>query len=278
MSDEQRLDGLTVAITGGAGGIGMATAKALVGAGAKVAIGDLEEDASVEAAAALGEGHFGAALDVTDIASFENFVDRAEAELGPLYGLINNAGVMILGPLDEEDPKVTETTIAINLSGVINGTRIAMQRMKPRGRGRIVNIASQAGKTGLSEGATYCATKFAVVGLSESVRRELRGSGVSVTAILPGPVKTELGAGIGNARGMAPLEPAFVANGILKSFFSKEAEVWLPQVARTLSIPASMLPTAGRDWLVRVLDGDRVLAGADQARRAEYEKNALRES
>lgn len=204
MDEGHRLDGQVVAVTGGASGIGLATARTLAGAGAKVAIGDLDRGAAEDAAAGLGEGHLGLGLDVTDDDSFEGFADRVEDEIGPLFGLVNNAGVMILGPLEEEPRAVTGTMIAVNLRGVINGTRIAMRKMKPRGRGRIVNIASQAGKAGVPEGATYCATKFAVVGLSESVRRELRGSGVEVSCVLPGPVRTELGAGIGSARGMAP--------------------------------------------------------------------------
>jgi len=275
VSEQRRLDGQVVAVTGGASGIGLATSKLLAGAGATVVIGDLDAEAAENAAAELGERHRGFPLDVTDNDSFENFVDRTESELGPVYALINNAGVMILGPLEDETEAVTDTMLAVNLRGVINGTRIAMRKMKPRGRGRIINIASQAGKTGLAEGATYCATKFAVVGLCESVRRELRGSGVEVTCVLPGPVATELGAGIGNARGSSHLQPENVAEAILDSFFRHRAEVWIPTMTRTLSVPAAMLPVSGRDWLVRAFNGDSVLAGADRARRSEYEKKSV---
>jgi NAD(P)-dependent dehydrogenase (short-subunit alcohol dehydrogenase family) len=275
VSEQKRLDGQVVAITGGASGIGLATAKLLARSGATVAIGDLDADAAERAASELGEGHLGVGLDVTDNQSFEHFVEQTENELGPVYALINNAGVMLLGPLEDEAEAVTETMISVNLRGVINGTRIAMRRMKPRGRGRIINIASQAGKAGLAEGATYCATKFAVVGLCESVRRELRGSGVEVVCVLPGPVETELGAGIGKAVGTSHLRPEAVAEAILDSFFKYRAEVWIPTITRTLSVPAAMLPVSGRDWLVRAFKGDSVLAEADSERRAEYEKKSV---
>jgi len=273
---ERPLNGSVVAVTGGTGGIGMATARSLVAAGARVALGDLDGDRAATEAASLGEGNFGGKLDVTDFGSFESFVDAAESELGPLDGLVNNAGVMLLGPLDEESVEVTEKSVQVNLFGVINGTKIAMQRMKPRGRGQIVNIASQAGKTGFPGGATYCATKFAVVGLCESVRNELDGTGIGVTCVMPGPVKTELAAGIGSARGVRWLLPSEVGEGITRAIAEKQPEVWLPLSTRFLQPPTSLLPAGARDRLMKMFNADTVLAHreSDPARVA-YEKKAL---
>ena len=273
---ERPLNGSVVAITGGTGGIGLATARSLVAAGARVAIGDLDGDQAAADAKALGESNFGCRVDVTDIDSFEAFVDQAEAELGPLDALVNNAGVMILGPLDEESQQATEKSIQVNLFGVINGTKIAMRRMKPRGHGQIVNIASQAGKAGLPGGSTYCATKFAVVGLCESIRNELAGTGVGVTCVMPGPVKTELAAGIGQARGVRWLLPSEVGDGITKAIVKNQAEVWLPPVTRYLQSPVAVLPAGARDWLLRAFEGDSVLADRqDDPGRVAYEKKAL---
>jgi NAD(P)-dependent dehydrogenase (short-subunit alcohol dehydrogenase family) len=273
---ERPLDGSVVAITGGTGGIGLATARSLVAAGAKVALGDLDGEQAASEAASLGEGNFGGRLDVTDFGSFESFVDAAESELGPLDALVNNAGVMILGPFEEESVEVTEKSVGVNLFGVINGTKIAMKKMKPRGRGQIVNIASQAGKTGFPGGATYCATKFAVVGLCESVRNELAGTGVGVTCVMPGPVKTELAAGIGNARGVRWLLPSEVGEGITKAIANGQAEVWLPPSTRFLQPPTSILPPGARDWLMRAFNADTVLAHReDDPGRVAYEKKAL---
>lgn len=269
-----RLDGQVVAITGGAGGIGIATAKALVAAGAKVSLGDLNEAAAQKAADQLGHGNAGGHLDVTDRASFEAFVERTEAEVGPMDVLINNAGVMILGQLEEESDDVTALTLAVNVTGVINGTKIAMKRMKARRRGRIVNIASQAGKAGFPGGATYCASKFAVVGLSEAIRNELHGTGVGVTIVMPGAVETELGAGLGKARGVDLLKPEEVADSIVRAIAKGESEVFLPRYTPFITKPISLLPAKGRDFALRAMKADKVLTDVDNKRRAEYEKNA----
>ncbi|MDQ2622223.1 MAG: SDR family NAD(P)-dependent oxidoreductase, partial [Actinomycetota bacterium] len=161
----QVLDGKVVAITGGARGIGQATARRLAAMGARLAIGDLDAEAASSTATSLGESHLGMGLDVTDRDSFEEFISRTERELGPVDILVNNAGVMFISRLDEQDEDAIDTTLAVNLQGVITGTRLAVQRMRPRGRGLIVNIASQAGKAGLVGGSVYAATKFGVVGL-----------------------------------------------------------------------------------------------------------------
>lgn len=275
---ERPLNGQVVLITGGAGGIGLATAKSLVNAGAKVALGDLDHAAAEQAADSLGEGNIGGRLDVTDMESFAAFFERVEAEMGPVDALINNAGVMILGPLDEEEEAVTSTTIAVNLAGVINGTKLAMRYMKRRRRGRIVNIASQAGKAGFPNGATYCATKFAVVGLCDAVRNELRATGVGVTCVMPGPVATELGAGLGKARGVELLKPEEVAEAITRAIVRGESEVWLPRITPFIAKPVSLLPAGGRDFVMRAMNADKVLSQADSARRAEYEESAINKS
>ena len=119
----------------------------------------------VSAGGAGRRGAIGRPLDVTDRDGFEIFLDGVEAEFGPIDCLVNNAGVMLLGPVDQESPAATKAMIGVNLLRVISGTRAAMDRMKPRARGRIV-IASQAGKAGMAGGATYCATKFGVIGFS----------------------------------------------------------------------------------------------------------------
>ncbi|MBK5232975.1 MAG: SDR family oxidoreductase [Thermoleophilia bacterium] len=271
---ERPLNGEVVLITGGAGGIGSATARALVRAGARVALGDLDHAAAEQLADDLGPGNIGGRVDVTDIESFEAFAERAETEVGPISALINNAGVMILGPLDEETAAVTATEIAVNLTGVINGTKIAMKLMKPRRRGRIVNIASQAGKAGFPGGATYCATKFAVVGLCDAVRNELHNTGVGVTCVMPAAVDTELGAGLSQARGVDLLKPEEVADAITRAIARGESEVYLPRFTRLLTSPIALLPAGGRDFFLRAFKADEVLTKVDTAGRAEYQEKA----
>src|SRR5262249_37243091 len=179
MAKERRsLSGKVVAITGGARGIGKATATALVAKGCRVAIGDLDLALAEETAAGLGGGTIALGLDVTDPAPFESFLEETERQLGPLDAVINNAGIMPVTPFVEESEASLRRQIEINLIGVLTGTQLAIERLRPRGDGYIVNIASQAGKGGVPGIATYSATKHAVVGLSEAVRAELRGTGI----------------------------------------------------------------------------------------------------
>ena len=199
------VSGQVVAITGGAQGIGKSTAAALVRRGARVAIGDLNRELAEKTATELGGNCVAFELDVTSRPSFEAFLDAAEAELGPVDVVINNAGIMPLNMLSDEPDEIAKLQIDINLHGVIFGTKIAIARMVPRAKGHIVNIASQAGKAGFPGGATYCATKHAVVGLSEAARLELRDTGVEVSVVMPAVVNTE--ARIRLARGARGQDP-----------------------------------------------------------------------
>ena len=154
------LAGKVIAITGGARGIGRATAAALIAQGARVAIGDIDAQLARRTAEELDAGTIGLPLDV----------------------LINNAGIMPIGPFVEEPDATADRMVDINVRGVIIGSKLALQRFVPRGRGHLVNIASVAGKAGIAGGATYCATKHAVVGLTEALRQELRGRGCATDA------------------------------------------------------------------------------------------------
>jgi NADP-dependent 3-hydroxy acid dehydrogenase YdfG len=275
MAKEARsLRGKVVAITGGARGIGKATATALAREGAKVAIGDLDAALAEQAAAETGGEAVGLPLDVTRRDSFAGFLDQVAERLGPLDVLINNAGIMPIGPFTEEDDATARRLVDINLHGVIYGTKLAMPRMVARGTGHIVNIASQAGKAGLPGGATYCATKHAVVGLSEAVRAELRDTGVQVSLVMPAVVNTELGSGLYETRGIRKLEPEEVAEAIVDALKFPRFDVWVPRSSATISWFLNLLPRRGREAVGRLLNGDKVLAQADASARAAYEERA----
>src|SRR5277367_3192414 len=187
------LAGQTAVVTGGARGIGRATAAALLSAGMNVSIGDLDGELAQQTAAELSsQNAYGGSLDVTDRASFEQFLDETEAHLGPIDVLINNAGIMPLHHFLDEDDDTARRIMDINVHGVILGTKLALQRMLPRDRGHIVNIASQAGKVGTPGGATYSASKHAVIGLTESVRGEMRlqGANIDLSYVMPSVVAT----------------------------------------------------------------------------------------
>src|SRR5215216_2312263 len=192
----RQLSGKTAVVTGGARGIGRAITEALIAKGVRVAIGDVDREAAERTAAELGDAVVGLGLDVTDLAGFSAFLDEVEQRLGPIDVLVNNAGIMPVTPLEQESDASITRQLEINLRAVIHGTQEAMRRMRPRGSGHIVNIASLAGKSGYAHLATYSATKHGVIGLSEAVRAELRGTGVDISVVMPGIVNTELTAGM----------------------------------------------------------------------------------
>jgi len=162
------LTGQVAAITGAARGIGRATAQAFLREGMKVAIGDLDFATAQQTAKELGHGTVAFQLDVTQRASVKDFLDGAEAQLGPIDVLVNNAGIMQVGhTIWDEDDATTQRMIDINVNGVMFGVKEIVPRMLPRGRGHVVNIASTAGKGGFPGGGTYCGTKHYVVGLTE---------------------------------------------------------------------------------------------------------------
>ncbi len=272
------LAGETAAITGGARGIGRATAEALLRQGMKVAIGDVDFDAARKTASELGASAVALPLDVTDRESFDAFLSGAEEQLGPIDVLVNNAGIMQVGRFIDEDDLTARRMVDINLHGVILGMKLALARMIPRDRGHIINISSQAGKFGAPGGATYSATKHAVVGLTEAIRGELRlmGAHIDVSYVMPFVVNTELGSGLGEARGMSNLEPTDVADAIVEALQLAIVDVWVPKSAKRTSVLGVVLPRSLSEGMARAMKADRVLAGADINTRRDYELRAAR--
>jgi NAD(P)-dependent dehydrogenase (short-subunit alcohol dehydrogenase family) len=271
------ISGRMVAITGGARGLGLATAKALAARGARVAIGDLDADlASVEAAALPGPGpHAGYKLDVTDPESFELFLAGA-AELGPLDVLINNAGIMPVRAFAEEDPIVTRRQVEINLLGVTTGTRLALDRMLPRGRGHIVNVSSAAGRVAVPGEAVYTATKHAVVGFGEALRVELKGKGVEVSTIMPSLAATELASGMQPPRFVPMVKPEQVADAIAKTLERPKLEVIVPAWTTPLIRITMAMPPNARDRIRSFFRIEEVGGEIDTSARASYEQRYQR--
>jgi NAD(P)-dependent dehydrogenase (short-subunit alcohol dehydrogenase family) len=269
--DKYALTGQVVAVTGGARGIGLATAQELLRRGARVAIGDIDEDAARKAAVHLGVNCLGMSLDVTNRESFDSFLDRVTAEVGPIDVLVNNAGIMPLGPIENEADALTRRIVDVNLHGPILGTKLAIARMRPRGRGHVVNVSSGVGRVGLAGAATYSATKFGIVGFSEATRSELQGSGIAVSCVLPMIVNTELGAGLSTVKGQKTVEAVDVARAIVATLVKPQFETWVPRTAGWLFRVMSMLPRGSSDALSRRVGASNVLATADVSARAEYE-------
>jgi len=266
------LAGKVVAITGGGRGIGRATTAALIAQGARVSIGDIEPGLAESTASQLGGGTVGLALDVTDRASFETFLAQTESRLGPLDVLINNAGIMPIGPFVDESDATATRLIDINLHGVIYGSKLALERFLPRERGHLVNIASVAGKAGFPGGATYCATKHAVVGLSEAIRAEVRATNIDVSIVMPVVVNTELGSGLRKSRGVKVVEPDDVAAAIVEALQTGRVDVFVPKSVAGLFRSMNLVPRGVADFITKLLKGDQVLVNPDHGLRAAYEK------
>jgi NADP-dependent 3-hydroxy acid dehydrogenase YdfG len=273
------LTGQVAAITGGARGIGRAMADAFLRQGMRVAIGDLDLAVAQQTAQELGHGTVALELNVTDRASVERFVDEVEAQLGPIDVYVNNAGIMTLSPLVSEDDDAARRMVDVNLHGVLFGMKVVLPRMIERNRGHVVNVASQAGKFGFAGGATYCATKFAVVGLTEAMRGELRlmgADGVVLSVVMPAIVQTELGGGLANPRGQKELTPAEVADATVEALRTERFDVWVPKSNAGVYVATGVLPRKGREAIGRAMKADRPLWNADLTTRRDYELRAAR--
>jgi 2-hydroxycyclohexanecarboxyl-CoA dehydrogenase len=177
-------------VTGGAGGIGRAIGSALAADGHKVIVGDVKEDGAGRAAEEIGG--LAVHLDVTDAASVDEAVTRAERELGPINILVNNAGWDELRPFLETDETFWDRVIELNFKSCLRTCRRIVPGMAERGYGRVVNIASDAARVGSSREAVYAGAKGGIVAFTKTLAREVARSGVTANAVCPGPTRTPL--------------------------------------------------------------------------------------
>jgi NAD(P)-dependent dehydrogenase (short-subunit alcohol dehydrogenase family) len=187
--------GRTAFITGGANGIGLGIARALVRAGANVVIADIRDSALADAKASLGADARveTVQLDVTDRAGFARAADQAEARFGKIHMLIGNAGVGVMGPVIDARYDDWDWGMGVNLGGVINGLVTMLPRIKAHGEGgQIVTTSSQSSLIPIPYSAIYTAAKAAVLGLSEAIRGELAPEKIGVSAFMPGPVQSNI--------------------------------------------------------------------------------------
>jgi NAD(P)-dependent dehydrogenase (short-subunit alcohol dehydrogenase family) len=188
-----RLDGRVALITGAASGIGAAIADVFADAGAQIVVVDLDPGASELRATQLGRGAVGFGCDVSDPASVEAAVERAVAAVGRVDVLVNSAGIVDLAPAEDLSTNAWNRTLAVNLSGTFFMSQAVGRHMLAAGRGKIINLASQAASVGLLEHAAYCASKAGVVGMTRVLATEWAGRGVTANCISPTVVLTDLG-------------------------------------------------------------------------------------
>ncbi|MGA8255785.1 MAG: SDR family NAD(P)-dependent oxidoreductase [Nocardioides sp.] len=261
------LNGRVIAITGGARGIGDATARALAAAGARVVIGDRDLDLAKQSA----QEYDGLALplDVSREDSFAEFLDGVVREHGRLDVLVNNAGFMVLGAVLDESLERQLAQVDVNLKGVVIGSRAAAERMGSGGV--IVNIASLAGRIPMPGGAVYSATKAGVLAFSEALDAELVARDIRVAAVLPSFTNTSLIDGThGTGRLMQPVEPEDVAAAVMRAIENPKPITTVPAYlsagAATWSLTAARFKPAMR----RRFGLDKVFLDVDRDRRASY--------
>jgi NAD(P)-dependent dehydrogenase (short-subunit alcohol dehydrogenase family) len=246
-----------IAITGAARGIGRAIADEVARRGAKVAIGDLEPPDD------------GFRVDVTERDSFERFLDEATARLGPLDVLVNNAGIMIVGPLADAKPGAAAKVVDVNTTGVMYGMQLAIPRL--RSGGQIVTLISSAAWIAPPALAAYAASKHGARGLTDAVREEVRKQGISVTGVYPGVVDTDLAVGTKAARFSKMISPQEVATAVADAIERPRPEVFVPRSLGLVLRTYQALPPRGRALLGRVFDLEDLYGSVDPRSREKYE-------
>lgn len=274
----QALDGATVVITGGARGIGAKTAELFSQHGAAVWIGDVDADIAEQTARRI-PGCRSARLDVTRRESWDQFVGQVVTASGHIDVLINNAGVMPLGAFESEAEATTDLILDVNVRGVLNGMRAVIPSMVARGRGHVVNVASMAGMIPVPGMVTYNASKFAAVGASLAARTEYAGTGVTVSAVLPSAVRTELSSGVQLGGGMPTVDPVDVAQAILKTLRTKAARTSVPEwVAPGWALVDALVPEFVQRAARSLIDDRRALTALDPVGRSAYLSRIERQS
>lgn len=275
---EFEIAGAVALVTGGARGIGLAIARELLSHGAKVAIADLDGTQAERSAAELPVGPTGLIVrgfgaDVGDRASYARLVAAVTEQLGPIDIVVNNAGVMPIGSLSEEDPAVAEATMRVNFWAHHHSFQILAPLMVARGRGHFINVTSAAGMIHSPGLATYVASKHAATGFARSAREELAGTGVTLSAVLPSAVRTELVDGIPFRfwERWAIVRPKRIATVAVGTLRARPAMVGAPRGLIPLLRLYPLIPEA--IWLLgrRIVGADRTTGPIDRKARAEYD-------
>ncbi|MBA2347081.1 MAG: SDR family NAD(P)-dependent oxidoreductase [Solirubrobacterales bacterium] len=268
----KQLSGKVAVVTGATGAVGSSLARKLVQRGVKVAMADLSQEKLDEVAASIGTPDvLPMALDVSDRVAYTRYLDEVERRLGPVDFLCNVAAIMPISAFDEERDEMSQRILDVNLGAIIFSTKDAARRMKQRGSGHIVNVASGASWLAGGGVATYCASKFGLLGYSEAVKMELRGSGVEISVVVPAVIKSDMSKGLKDVRGVRAVDPSEVADGIIRVLERPKFAEFVPPAIGVMSLGFSAVPYKLRHMLTRLSRTDLLLLQADQSKRVEYE-------
>jgi len=249
----RKLEDSLVVVTGGMGGIGSASVKAFRKAGAQVISCDIQEGADFD-------------LDVTCRNDWAKLIKKYDV----IDVLINNAGIMPIGPFLKMSDEAIENQININLKGVIYGMRAVLPGMLRQGSGHIVNIASILGVIPISGAAVYSATKGGVILLSESMRVELRNTGVKVSHVLPSLVNTQMIAGSKPLVWPKPISPEIVAKAIVQAVKTGQVDIWVPWIMKWVIGCGKLLPRSWGESLALSFGMGEMFIDVDSRERAGY--------
>ena len=261
-----------VVVTGGARGIGAATAEAFLARGARVVLCDVDREAAFETASGLG--CHARVADVCSLKGIRGVVEDIEASIGAIDVWVNNAGIMLLGGFLEQPDDQDVRQVDINLMGVLNGMKAVLPKMAERRQGHIVNVASMAGRIAVPYAATYSATKFAVVGLTEAVRLEFASAGIDFSYVMPVPVKSELMSGAGAMRWPRAVELSEVATAIVEGAADRQVEIYVPRHQRAPVALAGLVPRRLYDLAAKASGLTRIFGSVDERARATYSARA----
>ncbi|TDZ75968.1 SDR family NAD(P)-dependent oxidoreductase [Mycobacteroides salmoniphilum] len=267
------MEGAIALVTGGARGIGLSIAQRLARAGVRVVIADLDGEAAARAAREIGSGAQGFALDVAEFDEYLRVVTEVEQTIGPIDIVVNNAGIMPVGPLLGELRGVAEATMRVNFWSHYISYQVLAPRMIARGRGHFINVTSAAGAIHSPGLASYVASKHAATGFARSAREELAGTGVTISTVMPAAVRTQLVDGIPfkwwEKLGIIP--PGWVARDAVRTVRNRPAVVGSPRG----TVLALRLQHLVPEWLWllgrRVVDADRTVGPVDRRARSEYD-------
>jgi short-subunit dehydrogenase len=236
-----------------------------------VAVGDIDEQLARAVAVEIGGTARGYGVDVADERSFSTFLDAVQDELGAIDVLVNNAGIMPTGPIEDEDGRTSERVVAINLLGVIHGTKEAVRRMKPRERGHVINICSATARVPGAGVATYSATKAGVSGFSEAIAQELAGTGLDISVLMPSLVATDIASGLAVRAGTPVCKPDDVAIAVMSLIRRPRLQLSVPRSAGLIMGIVQALPASARMALLHAAKTDQIITGIDREAHASYE-------